>query len=109
MSFAIILLVLGITAVLVLLVLLVVGSRRESLTDGVGENPINILSVIALVSAFVVSLAAVIMGHIALSQIKRTHERGWALAMTAVVLGYLGLAAGSVGLFFLLRQLAPYM
>lgn len=109
MSFAIILMVLGIVAALVLLVLLIVGSRREPTSGPLGPNPVNMLAVIALVSAFFVSLAAVIMGHIALSQIKRTHERGWALAVTALVLGYLGLAAGSLALFFLLRQLAPYM
>ena len=109
MSFAIILLVLGIAAVLVLAVLLAVNSRRGTQFDGMRPRPVNTLAVVALISAFVVSLGAVIAGHLSLAQIKRTHERGWALAVTALVLGYLGLAAGAIGLFFLFRQLAPYM
>lgn len=109
MNLATVLLVLASTALVVLLIVVGVQSRRgRPFSDAVGV-PINALAVLALVSAFVVSLAAVIMGHIALSQIKRTHERGWAIAVTALVIGYLGLAAGSVGLYFLLRQLAPYM
>lgn len=109
MSFAIILMVLGITAVLVLVVLLIFRTRHEPPMTGMRPRPVNTLAVVALISAFVLSLGAVIAGHISLSQIKRTDERGWALAVTALVIGYLGLAAGAVGLFFLLRQLAPYM
>ncbi|WP_104165689.1 DUF4190 domain-containing protein [Cryobacterium sp. N22] len=59
----------------------------------------NVLAIISLVSAFFVSLAAVICGHIALSQIKRTGEKGRGLAIAGLVLGYLGLIAGLI--FFL--------
>ena len=51
----------------------------------------NVLAIISLVSAFFVSLAAVICGHIALSQIKKTGEKGRGLAIAGLVLGYLGL------------------
>src|SRR4051794_434926 len=42
----------------------------------------NTLAIVSFVSAFIVSVVAVITGHIALSQIKRTGEggRGFALA-----------------------------
>jgi protein-disulfide isomerase len=51
----------------------------------------NTLAIISLVSAFFVSLAAVITGHLALGQIKRTGEGGRGLAITGLVLGYVGI------------------
>ena len=62
-----------------------------------GQDKWNVLAIISLVSAFFfVSLASVICGHIALSQIKKTGERGRGLAIAGVVLGYLGLVAGLI-------------
>jgi peptidyl-prolyl cis-trans isomerase B (cyclophilin B) len=52
----------------------------------------NVLAIVGFVLAFFVSLGAVICGHIALSQIKRTGERGHGLALAAVILGYVGIA-----------------
>lgn len=49
----------------------------------------NVLSIIALVAAFVVPLAGIICGHIALGQIKRTGEKGHGLALAGTVLGYI--------------------
>ena len=59
----------------------------------------NVLSIVGFVLAFVVSLGAVICGHIALSQIKRTGERGRGLAIAALVLGYLGILVGIIVAF----------
>jgi len=56
----------------------------------------NVLAIISLVSAFFVSLDAVICGHIALNQIKRTGEKGRGLAIAGLVLGYLGLISGII-------------
>jgi hypothetical protein len=56
----------------------------------------NVLAIISLVSAFFVSLAAVICGHIALSQIKKTGEKGRGLAIAGLVIGYLGLITGLI-------------
>lgn len=56
----------------------------------------NTLAIVSLVSAFLVSLVAVITGHIALRQIKRTGESGRGLALAGVVLGYLGLVIGAI-------------
>jgi Domain of unknown function (DUF4190) len=56
----------------------------------------NTLAIVSLVLAFVVSLGAVITGHIALGQIKRTGEAGHGLALAGVILGYIGLAAGLI-------------
>ncbi len=57
----------------------------------------NTLAIVSLVLAFFVSLGAVICGHIALSQIKKTGENGRGLAIAGLVLGYLGLVVGLLG------------
>jgi hypothetical protein len=56
----------------------------------------NVLAIVSLVSAFFISLVAIITGHIALSQIKKTGEQGRGLAIAGLVLGYLGLVAGII-------------
>ena len=61
-----------------------------------GPDKWNVLAIVSLVSAFFVSLAAVICGNIALSQIKKTGEKGRGLAIAGLVLGYLGLIAGLI-------------
>lgn len=66
----------------------------------------NVLAIVSLVSAFFISLAAVITGHIALHQIKRTGEQGRALAITGLVLGYVGLVVGAIILIGAISLLA---
>jgi len=50
-------------------------------------RPTNVLSIIALIAAFVVPLAGIIVGAIALGQIKKTGESGHGLALAGLVLG----------------------
>ncbi len=57
------------------------------------DTRINVLAIIALVLGCLISPLAAVFGHIALSQISRSGERGTAIAWVAVVLGYLSLAA----------------
>jgi hypothetical protein len=59
----------------------------------------NVLAIVSLVSAFVVSIVAVITGHIALSQIRRTGEAGRGMALAGLILGYAGTILGL--LFFI--------
>jgi hypothetical protein len=54
---------------------------------------VNILAVLALILGCLVSPLAALFGHLALTQISRSGERGTAIAWVAVVLGYLSLAA----------------
>lgn len=49
---------------------------------------------------------AVITGHIALHQIKRTGEKGRGLAIAGVVIGYAGLIAGAITLVLLITNLS---
>ncbi|WP_307219355.1 DUF4190 domain-containing protein [Microbacterium sp. SORGH_AS_0888] len=62
----------------------------------------NTMAVMALVSAFVVSLLGIIFGHIALAQIARTGESGRGLAVAGLVLGYIGVGLGAVVVLFYL-------
>jgi hypothetical protein len=48
----------------------------------------NILAVIAFVAAFMVPVAAIVLGHISLSQLKRSGEQGRGLAIAGLVIGY---------------------
>lgn len=48
----------------------------------------NTLAIVALISAFIVPLAGIITGHMALSQIKKTGQPGHGLALAGTVLGY---------------------
>jgi hypothetical protein len=57
------------------------------------EPKINVLAIIALILGCLISPLAALFGHIALTQIGRTGERGTAIAWVAIVLGYLSLAA----------------
>ena len=61
------------------------------------RRPLNAAAVVAAVVGLLwiyglASLTAVILGHISLRQIGRSGERGRGLAVTGLVIGYLGLA-----------------
>ncbi|MEV8212590.1 DUF4190 domain-containing protein [Leifsonia sp. NPDC077715] len=60
----------------------------------------NTLAIVSFVAAFVMSLAAVICGHIALAQIKRTGEGGRGFAIAGLVIGYIGV--GFAAIFFVI-------
>lgn len=74
----------------------------------VPQNKYNALAIVSLVSAFFIPLVAVITGHIALSQIKRTGELGHGLAIAGLVLGYIAIALFIVAIILLLAFL-PYI
>ena len=48
----------------------------------------NALAIAAVVCAFFFAPAAIVLGHISLSQIKRTGEEGRPMALAGLVLGY---------------------
>lgn len=50
--------------------------------------PTNVLAIITIIAAFVFPIAGIITGHIALNQIKRTHESGHGLAKAGLILSY---------------------
>ena len=50
--------------------------------------PVNTLAIVALVLSFVVSIAGIVCGHLALRQIKETGESGRELALAGLIIGY---------------------
>ncbi|WP_066517891.1 DUF4190 domain-containing protein [Curtobacterium ammoniigenes] len=51
--------------------------------------PWNLMSILSIVFAFVFAPVGVVLGHIALTQIRRTGEQGRVLAIIGLVVGYL--------------------
>jgi hypothetical protein len=54
----------------------------------------NTLAIVGFVLAFVVNIAGVVVSFIALSQIKKTGERGRGLAIAGIVIGLLSIVFG---------------
>ena len=48
----------------------------------------NVLAIISFVAAFVVPIAAIVLGHISMSQLRTSGEQGRGLAIAGLVLGY---------------------
>lgn len=67
-------------------------------------NTLAIVSMIASIVGFIWilpiigSIAGVVMGHISLSQIKRTNEKGRGMALAGLIVGYAGLALAVIGI-----------
>lgn len=57
-----------------------------------GYLPQNTLAVVGFILSFFVAIAGIVCSHIALSQIKRTGERGRGLAIAGLAIGYTFLA-----------------
>ena len=70
------------------------------------SRPTNTMAIIALIASIVVSLVGVILGHIALSQIKKSGESGRGLAIAALIIGYIGIAAWVIGIFIWIAVIA---
>jgi hypothetical protein len=56
----------------------------------------NSLAILALIFGIIQPVVGIIMGHISLSQIRRTGEEGRSLAIAGLAIGYSFLAAGVV-------------
>lgn len=52
----------------------------------------NTMSIVAFILAFFVSIVGIILGYVALSQIKRTGEQGRGLALAAIIIGFVEVA-----------------
>lgn len=67
-------------------------------------NTLAVVSMIASIVGFIWilpvigSIAGVVMGHISLSQIKRTNEKGRGMALAGLIVGYAGLVLAIVGI-----------
>lgn len=52
------------------------------------EQKTNTLAIVALILGILIPIAGIVVGHISLSQIKKTGENGRGLALTGTILGY---------------------
>jgi peptidyl-prolyl cis-trans isomerase B (cyclophilin B) len=66
----------------------------------------NTLAIIALVASFFISIVGIVLGHVALNQIKTTGEGGRGLAIAALVIGYLSVAVGVIVVFIVIGAAA---
>ena len=70
--------------------------------SGTPQEKTNVLAIVALslgiagltILPLLGSIGGIITGHMSLGQIKRTGEKGRALGLTGLILGYVGLAFG---------------
>jgi uncharacterized protein YacL len=62
----------------------------------------NVLAILAIITVWFTVILGLVFGHIALSQIKKTGERGRGLALTAVIVGWIGVVAGALAAMFFL-------
>jgi Na+(H+)/acetate symporter ActP len=57
----------------------------------------NVLSIVSLATGIIgLAIIPVILGHVSLSQIKKTGERGRIMAIIGLILGYITLAAYAI-------------
>ncbi|MGO4535248.1 DUF4190 domain-containing protein [Leifsonia sp. 2MCAF36] len=56
----------------------------------------NTMSIVAFIATFFISILGIILGFVALSQIKRTGEQGRGLALAAIIIGFVALALGII-------------
>ena len=63
-------------------------------TNPGASDKFNTLAIVGFVLAFVVNIAGVVVSFIALSQIKKTGERGRGLAIAGIIIGLLSIVLG---------------
>lgn len=65
------------------------------------QDKYNVLSIISLVTSLLgISLVGIITGHIGMSQIKKTGEKGYGLALWGLIVGYVGFVMGIIAIVF---------
>ncbi len=67
----------------------------------------NTLAIVAFIASFFVSLAGIICGHIALSQIKKRGEGGRGFAIAGLIIGYFSFVVGIITLIVVFAVVLP--
>ncbi|MFJ3392596.1 DUF4190 domain-containing protein [Leifsonia aquatica] len=65
----------------------------------------NTMAIVGFILAFFVSIVGVILGFVALSQIKRTGEQGRGLALAAVIIGLVEIVLGIIFTIIIIASL----
>lgn len=69
-------------------------------------RPYNVLAIVGFVLTFFVSIAGLIVGIVALGQIRRTGERGHGLALAAIIVSSFFTFIGAIEILFALVSIA---
>ena len=56
----------------------------------------NVMAIVAFIASFFISILGIILGFVALSQIKRTGEKGRGLAIAGIIIGFVSLILGII-------------
>jgi uncharacterized membrane protein len=56
----------------------------------------NTLAIVAFIVTFFINIVGIILGFIALNQIKRTGEKGRGLALAAIIIGFASIVLGII-------------
>jgi len=67
-------------------------SQQPTYAPQVARPPLNGMALGAFISVFFVSVVGLVLGYIALGQIKQSGEGGRGLALAAVILGWISIA-----------------
>ena len=71
------------------------------------EQKTNTLAIVALILGILIPIAGIVVGHISLSQIKKTGENGRGLALTGTILGYV--FSGLWIIFWVVTLILPFL
>lgn len=70
--------------------------------------PMNTLAIVSLIASFFVSVVGIVCGHIALSQIKRSGDRGRGIALFGTILGYVFLVTQIIAAAVMITSAAMF-
>jgi uncharacterized membrane protein len=65
------------------------------------SDKFNVLAIIGFIASFFISIVGIVLGFIALSQIKRTGERGRGLALAAIIIGFVAIVLSIISVVVL--------
>lgn len=68
----------------------------------------NLFAILSIIFVWFAGLLGLVFGYIALSQIKRTGERGRGLALTSVILGWIALVGAIIVTIVVIFSLGMY-
>jgi peptidyl-prolyl cis-trans isomerase B (cyclophilin B) len=64
--------------------------------EGASVARTNALAIASLVAAFFLPIGAIVLGHLALGQIRRTGEQGRGLAIAGIIIGFAQVLIGII-------------
>lgn len=80
--------------------------QNNGAAQGYGQQPqsekTNLLAILSLVGAFVFSLAGLVLGIIALKQIKQTGEKGRGLALAGIIISSLSIVISIISIIVII-------